>query len=213
MWPWDWISAAGNAISGLTQKAVDWVNSLIASVMSWVTDAINSTWKSLQSLWNDVTNVWNQLVGFINKLSNEAWTWINNVANDIYKWAGQMLNDLWSYAKSVYYWALGEINKLYGLVDGWINAIYRWVQKEIWDPLVRLYNDIKNWAVQAFNKVWQYIEHPELLVQLIGAFLLRMWTQYVVRFGSVIARWLIHNMTNMAGEVFDMLETIISSVL
>lgn len=213
MWPWDWISSAGNAISGLTQKAVDWVNSLIASVMSWVTDAINKIWHSISSVWDDITSVWNRLVGYINNLTDMAWRWVSNTARQIYDWALRLINDLWGYVKWLYNWAANELDHLYHLIWGWVQDVYNWVRREIWDPLYRLYNDVKNWFIQMFNRVWQYIEHPELLVKLIGGFLIRVWVDWVKQFGPMIVRWLIGNMRGLAGEVFDLLEHIISAVL
>lgn len=213
MWPWDWLSAAGNALSGLTQKAVDWVNSLIASVMSWVTDAINAIWKSIQGVWDDVTHVWNTLVGVINRIVVDVWNGIYNLSTSIGRWVLGLVNDLWKYANWLFSWTLQQLDLLTKLAWEWVSDVYTWVRNEIWDPLVRLYNDVKAWAVQMFNQVWQYIEHPELLVNLIGAFLLKVWLEYAAKYGVMLARWLVKNMMGAAGEVFDLLETVISSII
>ena len=213
MWPWDWITSAGNAISGLGQKAVDWVNSLIASVMSWVTGAINSIWKSIQSTWDDIDNMWNRLVGYIDNLTQTAWNWVTHTASQIYDWALRLINDIWHYIYGLYSWAVSELDKLGRLIERIWSDIVGWVVREIWDPLKRLYDDVKNFIDTWIPRIWQYIEHPELLVQLIGAFLLRMWLQYVIRFAGVLTRWIVRNMLGMAGEVFDVLETILANIL
>lgn len=212
MWPWDWVSAAGNAISGLTQKAVDWVNSLIASVMAWVTTAINSIWSAITGIWRDIQNVWNQLVTFVNTLGSQLWRAIYSLGDSIRNWAVGIFNDVWNYIKGVYDWAARAVDNLYHLVTGWVSDIYRWVQREVWDPLYRLYQDVKNWVVQQFNRVWQYIEHPELLAQLLGGYLLRVWFLLVKQFAVPLVRWLIRAMHGMVGEVFDLLETVISNI-
>lgn len=213
MWPWDWVIAAGNKLAGVSKDVYDWVSSLIASVTSWVNDAINSIWHGINQVWADITRVWNTLVAFVSTLAAQVWGAIARAVDQLTSWALRLINDIWGYLRGLYDWIVRQIDRVWHDVLALIDEIYRWVKKEIWDPLVRLYNDIKDWVEQWIARIWQYIEHPELLVQLIGSFLLRMWTQYVLRFGSVIVRWLLHHMTSMAGEVFDMLESIISSVL
>lgn len=213
MWPWDWISSAGNAISGLGQKAVDWVNSLIASVMSWVTDAVNSIWGAIQGIWRDAIHTWDLLVGYINNLTQTVWDWITHTASQIYEWALRLINDLWHYIYGFYAWALSQVEWLAGQIAKVFRDIYDWVLREIWDPLYRAYTWIKDFVETWIPRIWQYIEHPELLVQLIWAFIVRMWLQYVIRFGLVFTRWLVHNMMGMAGEVFDILENIMANIL
>lgn len=213
MWPWDWVIAAGNAISGLSQKAIDWVNSLIASVTSWVSSAIDSIWSSITGIWHDIQSVWDQLVGFVNNLWVQLWAGITSLGHTISDWVSRLVNDLWSFINRLYDWASNELGRLGGLIDKVWNDITRWVQTEIWDPLVRAYEDVKTWVTGLFNRVWQYIEHPELLVSLIGGFLLRLWMQYVMRYAMPLARWVVRNMMGLAGPVFDLLESILTNIL
>lgn len=213
MWPWDWVIAAGKAVSGISQQVYDWVTQLIASVTSWVNDAINSIWKGINSVWADVTHVWNQLVGFIDNLASSLWGGITHLWNIIQGWVLSLVNDLWSFVRWLYDWASKFIDSVWRQLVKYVNDVYQWVLREIWDPLKRLYDGILGWATQWITRIWQYIEHPELLVQLIGSFLLRMWLQYVLRFGAVFARWLVRNMMGMSGLIFDLLEHVLSSIL
>lgn len=213
MWPWDWIKAAGSAISGLSQKAVDWVNSLVASVMSWVTDSLNAVWSSITGLWNDITGVWNKLVGFIEHTAETIWNTFYRWTHIIADWITGMISQLWQYAQGIYNWALKQINAVWNYIFQFARDIYSWILRNIWDPLYQDFQNATAWASQWFNQIWQYIEHPELLVNLLGRYLLTVWLQLVKQFAVPLVRWLIRAMRTMAGEVFDLLESVISSII
>lgn len=213
MWPWDWVIAAGSGIAGISQKVVDWVNSIIASVMSWVTDAINSVWRSINAIWADIQQVWDEAVKIVETMAKTLWDGITFLERTVISYVEFTFSQVWGFAHDVYNWALSEISGFYAQLLSWANNIYQWVLREIYDPLKRAYDGLLNWATGWFNQIWQYIQHPELLVQLIGAFLLRMWLQYVLRFAAVFTRWIVRNMMGMAGEVFDVLENILSNIL
>lgn len=213
MWPWDWIKAAGSALSGLSQKAVDWVNQLIASVMSWVTDAVNSIWRTISSIWDDIAKVWDNVVSFVTNLVNDVWRGISTLTNQVFRWIADGVNQVWQYAKGAYEWAEQEIGRVSTWVTNMFEYIYTWVKQNVYDPLVKLYDDVKNWVIQTFNQVWQYIQHPELLIKLIGGALMHLWMQYVRQFALVFVRWIINAMKSMAGEVFDLLESVLSNII
>lgn len=213
MWPWDWVIAAGNAVSGLSQKAIDWVNSLIASVMSWVTSAINSIWSTISSIWADIQSVWNGLVSFINTVASEVWTGIRVLTVQVTGWIVDAVNGVRQFAEDAYHAVWNALNNVSNFLNGVINQVYRYIKEGVLDPLTRLYNDVKNWTVYTFNRVWQYIQHPEMLVSLIGGYLFSIWLQLVRRYARPVVHWIINVMKSMAGEVFDLLEEVISSVI
>lgn len=213
MWPWDWVIAAGSAISGVSQAVYNWVTQLVTTMMSWVTDAINSIWNTIKSIWDGIHNVWDQVSRYAEELVNGVYRFISSSVSDIMNYVGRLIDDVWHYAQSVYEWVVRSLSDLENRLLSYVNRVYNWVRTEIWDPLNRLYNGIRDWATQWIGRIWQYIEHPELLVNLIGAFMLRMWMQYVIRFAAVFTRWLIRSMASMAGEVFDLLEHVISSII
>lgn len=213
MWPWDWIIAAGSGISGLGQKAVDWVNSLIASVMSWVTDAVNTIWRTISNIWNYIAHVWLVINSFVVQVAENIYRWADHEIHIISDWILGMVNQLWAYAQSLYKWATNQLNQVWNFLFQFIHDIYSYILNNIWNPLYQDFQDAKAWASQWFNSVWQYIEHPELLVNLIGHYLMTVWLQLARQFAVPFVRWLIRAMRSMAGEVFDMLENVISSII
>lgn len=213
MWPWDWVIAAGRGVVGLSQKVVDYINSVIASVMSWVTSAIASIWSGLGTLVSDVALALGQAINFAENLVKQVWDALEFLSRTLNQLVYYLFNTAWQYIQGIFNWVVGQLARLEANLLSWANDVYQWVLREVYDPLKRAYDGMLNWATGWFNQIWQYIQHPELLVQLIGAFLLRMWLQYVLRFAAVFTRWIVRNMMGMAGEVFDVLENILSNIL
>lgn len=213
MWPWDWVIAAGTGLSGLTQKAINWVSSLIASVMGWVTSAITALWGTIYSLWSDINHVWTSILSWVGSIVITVAGAIDRFSHVISNWILGLVGALWSYVKSLYLWAVGQFNTIWGFVNRLAGDLYGWVIREIYNPLLSLYNGIRNWVSQMFNDVWQYIQNPELLVNLIGSFILRNLLKYAKQFAVPVTRWFIRNMRGLAGEVFDLLESVLSSIL
>lgn len=213
MWPWDWVTALGSGISGISQKIYDWVSQQIASVMSWVTSAISDIWNAISAIYRDISNLWNQIVGFVVNLIGTITLWVENIVQGITRWVEQLVGSLWQRVTDVINWILGEIGRISAYVSSAVQNIIRWVYNDVWLPIVRAVNDVRNFAVQWIGRIWQYFEHPELLVALIAGNLLRLWQQYILRFGTAIAKWLLRKMMGLAGEVFDLLEMILSAII
>jgi phage-related protein len=213
VWPWDWVIAAGRGVAGLSQKAVDWVNQLIASVTSWVLTALNSIWSTIGSIWSDITHVWNSLMQFVGQISVDVASAITRETSQVVSWITQGLNAVSSYIDYVYHWTVDQVTRLEGYAGGLVQEVYRWVDRNVYQPLARGYNSLLSYITSMFNRVWQYIEHPELLVSLIAGYLLSVWLALARRYAVPVTRWIINMMKSLAGEVFDLLETVLSSIL
>jgi hypothetical protein len=213
MWPWDWVIGAGNAIAGISQKVYDWVTSQITAVMSWVMDAINSIWASISALWSEVERVAESIASGLVDIATSFTAWISSAITGVLSWAEGKIAELWSYARGVYNWAIGEFDHLRSLISDAVSGVLSWVDRNIWQPLNAAYRDVRNFVDIWIPRIWQYFQHPELIADLVGAALLRLWQRYVLRLGPAIARWLIHEMMKAAGEVFDLLEYILSSII
>lgn len=213
MWPWDWVTALGSGIAGISQKIVDWVGQQIAAVMSWVTSAITDIWNTIDQIYQDIRNLWDQIVNFVTTLVGSVVAWTEHFIQSILEWVGQQFTYLASYLSDAIRWITDTIRQIYNYVGGWVQSVIRWVHDDIYMPLYRFVNDVLTFARTWIARIWQYFEHPELLINLIGSSLWSLWSRYVVRYGAAVARWLLRRMVGLAGEVFDMLETIISAII
>lgn len=213
MWPWDWVIAAGNGISGIAQKIYDWVTQQIAALTSWVTSAISDIWNAISRIYQDIANVWNEVVRFVVNLVAMAEAWVENTVNGILRWTGEQFLHLVNSINDFIQWVEQSIGRLTNQLVGYIQGVVRWVHDEVWVPLVRAISDVRSFVTTWIPRIWQYIQHPELLVKLIAGDLLGFWQRYVMRYGTAIARWMLRKMMGMAGEVFDLLETILSAII
>lgn len=213
MWPWDWVLAAGNTISGLTQKAVDWINQLIASVMSWVINAVNSVWGALGSVWVDITSVWDRLMSFVGTVATQFWDEIKLLTGEVTSWVAASFEGLLHLIQDGLSWLTAELGALSSFVEGLIADVYRWIQQNVIQPISNAISGVENWVTSLFNRVWQYIQHPELLANLLAGYLLSVWLQLARRFAVPLTKWIIRSMRSLAGEVFDLLEEVISNII
>jgi phage-related protein len=213
MWPWDWVISAGKYIAGVSQDVYNWVTSLIASVTSWVTDAIDSIWHTIETIGRELGSVWSHIAETVENAVSAVYGWIRHLVQDVYDWASRGLQDLWNWARGTWDWIVRQIAEVRNWIASGLQQIIDWVNREVWQPLVRLYNSLRDYASGWIARIWQYIEHPELLVELVGGYLLKMWLRYVARFGLSIARFILRQMMSLRGEVFDLIEHVLVSIL
>jgi phage-related protein len=213
MWPWDWIIGAGNAVAGVSQAVANWVSQIIASVVSWVQDAITSIWNTLRDLGAEISSIWSSVVNTIENAVSGVINWVSGLIQSITSWVTRGIMDLWNWVRGTWDWVTRHISDLVKLVEHTFSQVVDWVNREIFQPLYRLYTGIRDFFTGWIVRIWQYFEHPELLVALIGGALWRTWTQYVARYGAAVARFIIREMSSLQGEIYDLLENILTSIL
>lgn len=214
MWnPWNWVKGLWNAsfstIKQLFQWVInefgllyDYVNALILWIETAVTAAMTYAANLATSIEHWVDSIWNNLVA-----------WIKQISADIIAWTARQINSLWADIRAAWDFAHWVYSYITGLIDRVIADVYRWVIQNVWNPLYNWVTGIYRNLLQYINYILQFIEHPELLAQLIGAYLLKTWLTLAKRFAVPLARWWMRTMMSLVGEFFDIIETIISQVL
>lgn len=214
MWnPWNWVhSLWDTAFSGLKQLfqwvinefglLYDYVNGWITWLENAVAGAISYAYHLALSIEQWAMSIFNNVVGWATHIFQDITKWVSGLWDQLY----QLIVQGWNFAHWVY-------NYLYNLVTGWINDVYKWVIRNIWDPLYNWATGLFKYLTQYINYLLQFIQHPELLAELIGGYLLKTWLSLARRFAVPLARWWMRTMMSMVGEFFDIIETIISQVL
>lgn len=214
MWnPWNWVKSLWNtSFTGVKQLfqwvinefglLYDYVNALILWVETAINAAMTYALNLATSIERWVNSIWNNLVG-----------WVKQLGADIVRWTSGLINQLWSYVQEALNFAHWVYSYLTGLIARAINDMYQWVLRNIWDPLYNWVTGIYKYLTQYINYILQFIEHPELLAQLIGTYLLKTWLSLAKRFAVPLARWWMRTMMSLTGEFFDIIESIISQVL
>jgi len=148
-----------------------------------------------------------------NSVFNNIIGWAQRTFADMTRWVSKLWDQLWQYVKEALDFAHWVYTYLQNLFTGWIHDLYKWVLNNVWDPLYNWVTGIYKSLTQWINYILQFIEHPELLAQLIGAYLLKTWLALARRFAVPLARWWMRTMMSLAGEFADLIEAIISQVL
>jgi hypothetical protein len=213
MWPWEWLFDPSNPINKVGKAVYDFVYRIISTIMGWLTGIITAIWATLYTIAAQIANMLTQFVDFV---ASVAWTVAMSILHAVQQveaWVGQLISNIWGYIWGMLSWISSAIAwlelKIYQVFQDMIKWVYDNVIHPIWDAL----NEFRIWATHWILVIGMYINHPELLIDLIGATLWRLWTQYVVRYGSALARWMLRSMMGMAGEIFDLLEHILTSII
>lgn len=214
MWnPWNWVKAGWDFSFGSIKQLYQWVLNTIGSIYDYVngwiqwlenaiSNAVSYAYHLAVSIENWAQSVFNNVIGWAQRTFADFSRWVSGLWNQLY----QLIKEGWDFAHWVY-------NYLYNLVSGWINDVYKWVVRNVWDPLYNWVTGIYKNLTQWINYILQFIEHPELLATLIGTYLLKVWLTLAKRFAVPLARWWMRTMMSLAGEFIDIIESIISQVL
>lgn len=214
MWnPWNWVKAGWDFSFGSIKQLYQWVLTTVGQIydyvngwIQWLEDAVNKAFAYAYNLAVSVeqwgASMFNNIVG-----------WVDKIGADIKRWVSGLWDQLWQYVKEAWDFAHWSFNYLYNLVSGWINDVYKWVLRNIWDPLYNYITGVYKTLTKAINDVMQYIQHPELLANLLGAYLIRSAMSLAKRFAVPLAKWWMRTMMSLAGDFMDIIESIISQVL
>lgn len=214
MWnPWNWVKGAWNAGFNSLKDLYQWVLNQIGIVYDYVNGLVNSVWDAIGGA---LTTAYN-LANAIEQWSQSWFTWIidftRNEISRITSWVGGLWDSLWQWVKYLWNYAQYLASYLPNLVWGWVQDVYRWVIGNIWDPLWNRITGLITWVTAQLNYILMYLQHPELFGELIIRAFARLWLTYTRRFALPVMRWLIRTLTTFRGEVFDLIETVISSLI
>lgn len=214
MWnPWNWVKDGWDFAFGGIKQLYQWILTTIAQVY----DYVNGWIQWLENRINDLVT-WTANLAFSIEQWAQSWYnyiigWARSIFAQITSWVIGLWNQLWSYVVEAWNFAHWVYSYLYNLVSGWINQVYQWVLRNIWDPLYNWVTGIYKSLTRWINYILQYIEHPELLANLIGGYLIKVWLQLAKRFAVPLARWWMRTMMSLAGEFYDIIESILSAIL
>lgn len=214
MWnPWNWVKAGWDFSFGSIKQLYQWVLGIIGQIYDYVNGWIQWLQNKIDNLASWALNmavsieqwaqgVFNSIIGYAKYLIAQVTAWTLNLWNQLYSYIKQA----WDFAHWVY-------SYLSNLVWGWIQDIYQWVVHNIWDPLYNYITGIYKTLTKYINYLLQYIEHPELLANLIGGYLLKVWLSLAKRFAVPLAKWWMRMMMHLVGDFVDIIESILSGIL
>lgn len=213
---WSWLLLGGvTAIfaTGVPKAVYNWVLQQLTYVISAIGDAITAIWNAIQQIWNDIYGLWGRITAFIASLLTTVYNWVQSLINSTIGWVQRLWNDLWNFVNGIWSWVISKWAELYSLIIHSIDDIRNWVYSNIYLLLKQYMEDGYRFLTHAISRIAMYIDHPELLVKLLAGYLWSVWLDLAKQFGGLIIRWIIRTTESAAGEFFDLLETILSSII
>lgn len=200
-----------NGISNLW----NYVKSLLASLNSVITWA--DGW--FDDIWNTITGLYTYIYdGLVNDL-NYAFSLYIALVN----WSDNTV-------AGIYVWATKELNSISSAVNGWVNTLIRyiddvetWAAQQLAAMLLYIYNTyiapIWNAVQGAINWIGTYgafilnlLTHPELLAELLGKYLLSVWSTLATQYALPFFKWFVASAMSYVPDITSILEDIISNL-
>lgn len=196
----------------------------IKSVWNWILKTISAVYSFIDREFQVVERYATDIYNFLDGLFHTAWNFIVQVYNyaksivdvvirDLISWVTRIWNDVFSFAKGVYEQLVQWVDFLKHLIASLIDDVRKWIINDIWNPLFAAIKTALDWITHEGAMMFDLLTHPNKLVALLGHYLWVAWLDLIKVAAKPIARWLLHTMMGMAGEVADVIETIIASLI
>jgi hypothetical protein len=190
-----------------------YILTLVSAIYSYID-------KVYQQVSGNIVSVYHQLLTFSKQVGQWVTHEVSNLTNLIdflvnrlYKWALTAIADLDNYAKDLYRWAFNEFHTVSNWVLGIIDQVRRWVLNDIWNPLYRDVSGAIGWITSKGAYVYDLLTHPDKLVALLAAYLLKAWLSILRTWGKPIARFILLQGKSLIPDLVSVIEDIIHSVL
>lgn len=118
-----------------------------------------------------------------------------NADTDTRNWAGQQVDSARSFAQSLF------------------NGFIKWILSTIFGPLSKDVATALDWILHEGAMILDLILHPEKLIKLLWAFIFASWLQFLVKFGPIVAAYLLRMWRPILPVVVTTLEDILTHIL
>ena len=210
---WDWLSNQfGNVFSDVN-SAYQWLMGVIRSVWSWLWSSLVGIYAEFTVLMADIGSIAQGFFSLVYSIWAQAQTLIFAVFGSLASIIGTQVSRLWSYALSMYATFADLSNKAFTLIYNVEQRIYGWIGTYVVAPFTAIIGAISGRLGHLWDEYFGLITHPERIVKLIGGYLWSAWHDILKKGGRGIGRFLLHGMMGIAGEVWDVMESILSAFI
>lgn len=208
-----WLSDIGHFITGSISVVKDWLIRIIQSVYSFLDATLRHLESELVTSWNEL----NGFIGAVERFARSAYDALTIYVRVMWKetlsWVTSALDDIRTYLDRTVSWITHEITRLSAETLALIDDLKTWIVKNIIDPLISDVSAILNWLETYGSLVTTFLTHPDILAAWLARYLWRSYFELIRKYSVPIGRWIIHSMIGVAGDVADVLETIMTSLL
>lgn len=208
-----WLSSLWKTITGDIASVTHWVLKTIQAVYSFIDREFGVVERYATDIWHSTENLFNEVWKYILQVYNYAKAIVDVVIHNLISWVTGIWNDVFSFAKGVYEQLVQWVDFLKHAIAVAIDDVRTWIINSIWNPLFKAITEALNWIAHEGAFVYDLLTHPDKLFALLAAYIWGAWIGLFKKYGRTIARWLMHEMMSLTGDLADILEAIISGML
>jgi phage-related protein len=202
-----------NSVVNDVKSVWNWILKTISAVYSFIDREFQVVERYATDVYNYLDGLFHTAWNFIVQVYNYAKSIVDVVIHDVVSWVTRIWNDVFSFAKGVYEQLVQWADYFKHLIASVIDDIRTWVVNNIWNPLFNSIKEALGWITHEGAMMYDLLTHPDKLVALLGGYLWSAFLGLIKAGARPIGRFLVHIMMGMAGEVADVLEAIISSLV
>lgn len=195
-------------------KAVwNWILKTISAVYSFIDREFQVVERYATDVYHYLDGLFHTAWNFIVQVYNYAKSIVDVVIRDVVSWVTRIYNDVYGFAKGVYEQLVQWVDYLKHLIASAIDDVRAWIINDIWNPLFNSIKSALSWILHEGAMMYDLLTHPDRLAALLGSYLWRAGLGLIKAGAKPIARFFVHVMMGMAGEIADVLEAIISALI
>lgn len=211
-------------------------------MLGWLGGLIGLFTGGLSAIWNAFVNVirtvegqseqrdmglqseYNNLYAGLFRLSAYTTAFVNRTFSPWAKWVDGAIFNLSAYMNSNFAqvrndiantrsWASGQISAARSFAESLFTGFIKWIISTIFGPLSKDVAQALNWIFHEGAMILDLITHPEKLLKLLWVFIFGSWVTFLVKFGPIIAAWLLRMWKPILPVVVNVLEDILTHIL
>ena len=208
-----WIASVWGFSWGSITDLYHWIVRQIASVYTWIDNILASIGAEFMAIASTIAGYFTEAMIAIGAAVVDAAAFTMKMFGDIYSWATAELYALSVQLGGMFSYFTRGLSDAWNTFTGWIEQLRQWVEQNVLGPLTSWLKTLEGYVTYWLGYILKYIQHPELLVQLLGGYLASAWLALLKQFALPITRFIMNNMRSLADEFVGLLEEIISAIL
>ena len=209
---------------------------------SWLTGLLNLFGGGLSAIWNAFVNVIRSVDGYLEQRINQVQGFANNLYAGLFRLSAYITNfinrtyiprEQWIDGEfrltslaiiteiqnrknadtDIRNWTNSQVSGARSFASSLFSGFVKWIISTIFGPLSKDVASVLDWILHEGAMLLDLITHPEKLLKLLWAFLFGSWLAFLLRYGPVVAAYLLRMWKPILPVVVQTLEDILTHVL
>lgn len=192
---WRNVLSVIHSVYSVLQSSVHWL-------YHWALNSVNHAIELARAMGRDLANS----ILF-------ALQWAEHAISDVESWVDKLVGYLKTTIDDVYHWAINAYLYLEKAISKYVAELYSWMVNNIWNPIWARLTSLESWATKYINYLWNVVTHPQILAEMLIAYLFSFWLQLLAKYAKPVIAYMLGHWKSVIGPLFHVIEDIITSVL